>query len=100
MFCSQCGERLAAPGAPCRGCAAGAGRGGDPGPMLARANLFRMRGQWAEAADLCVEVLRADPTNANAHSLLGDIYQDQGSAEEARHWYHLALELNPASEAD
>lgn len=72
----------------------------DPAPILARANLLRMRARWAEAGDLCVEVLRLDPTNATAHSLLGDIYQDQGRAEEARHWYQLALEINPTSEAD
>jgi hypothetical protein len=59
-----------------------------------------MRARWSEAADLCVEVLRLDPTNATAHSLLGDIYQDQGRAEEARHWYQLALEIHPTREAD
>ena len=70
------------------------------GPLLARANLLRMRGQWSDAADVCAEVLRLAPQNANAHSLLGDIYQDQGRPEEARQWYHLALELHPGSEAD
>jgi tetratricopeptide (TPR) repeat protein len=59
-----------------------------------------MRGQWAAAADQCAEVLRRDPANPTAHSLLGDIYQDQGRPEEARHWYQIALELNPGSEAD
>jgi tetratricopeptide repeat protein len=68
--------------------------------MLARANLLRMRGRWAEAADLCVDVLRLNPNNPTAHSLLGDIYQDQGRPDEAAHWYQLALELNPGSEAD
>jgi tetratricopeptide (TPR) repeat protein len=70
------------------------------GPRLARANLLRMRGRWAEAADECVAALRQAPDHPTAHSLLGDIYQDQGRPDEARHWYHLALELNPASEAD
>jgi hypothetical protein len=59
-----------------------------------------MRGRWTEAVEQCVEVLRRDPTNPTAHSLLGDIYQDQGRMDEARHWYQLALELNPASEGD
>jgi hypothetical protein len=68
--------------------------------MLARANLLRMRGQWTEAADLCAQVIHANAKNPTAHSLLGDIYQDQGQTEEARHWYQLALELNPASRAD
>jgi len=72
----------------------------DSGPLLARANLLRMRGRWAEAAEECAAALRQDPANGTACSLLGDIHQDQGRAEEARHWYHLALELNPGSEAD
>lgn len=70
------------------------------GPLLARANLLRIRGQWVDAAEACAEVLRLSPHNPTAHSLLGDIYQDQGRPEEARHWYHLALEVNPGSEAD
>jgi hypothetical protein len=69
-------------------------------PLLARANLLRMRGQWSESAEQCIAVLRMAPSNATAHSLLGDIYQDQGQPAEARHWYQLALELHPKSEAD
>jgi len=110
--CPRCGGALRAPEEQCRTCAAPAAErtvvpGAAPttvaqqvGPMLARANLLRMRGQWSEASDLCAEALRADPRNATAHSLLGDVCQDQGRADEARHWYQLALELNPASEAD
>jgi hypothetical protein len=67
---------------------------------LSRANLLRMRGLWTEAAEQCAEVLRLDPRNPTAHSLLGDIYQNQGRMEDARHWYQLALEVNPASRAD
>jgi hypothetical protein len=100
--CEKCG-RAHPSGASC-GASSGQGERPnafpDPAPALSRANLLRMRGRWAEAADLCVEVLRMDPANATGHSLLGDIYQDQGRAEEARHWYQLALEINPASEAD
>lgn len=68
--------------------------------MLTRANLLRMRGRWTDAADVCVEVLRKEPSNPTGHSLLGDIYQDQGRPEEAIYWYQHALELNPGSEAD
>jgi hypothetical protein len=68
--------------------------------LLIRANLLRIRGQWDSAAEQCADVLRLDPTNPTAHSLLGDILQDQGRSEEARHWYQLALDLNPSSEAD
>lgn len=72
----------------------------EAGLALAQANLLRMRGRWDAAAEECAQVLRLDPGNPSAHSLLGDIYQDQGRVEEARHWYQLALELNPGSEAD
>jgi len=69
-------------------------------PLLARANLLRIRGLWEEAVEQCAEVLRANPDSATAHSLLGDIYQDQGRLEEARRWYRLALDLDPESRAD
>ena len=59
-----------------------------------------MRGRWDEAASLCAEALRLDPRNASAHSLLGDIHENQGNLEEALHWYALALELHPGSDAD
>lgn len=103
MDCPQCGAALARPEEPCERCSSAAGRvllEEKTGPMLARANLFRMRGRWADAVDQCTEVLRLDPGNATAFSLLGDIHQDQGRLEEARHWYQLALEANPSSEAD
>src|SRR5687768_5713148 len=108
MFCLHCGVALSGASSSCERCGtprarvAGVGRpGGDAdGPVLSRANLLRMRGQWAEAAEQCVDVLRRDPGSPAAHSLLGDIYQDQGRPEEARHWYQLALVLNPGSVAD
>jgi hypothetical protein len=70
------------------------------GLRLAQANLLRMRGRWEAAAAQCAEVLRRHPTSASAHSLLGDIYENQGRLEEAIHWYQAALELSPASVAD
>jgi hypothetical protein len=59
-----------------------------------------MRGRWEEAASQCAEVLRRHPASASAHSLLGDIYENQGRLEDAIHWYQLALELCPGSVAD
>ncbi len=91
-FCRHCGNRIAADPTP-----AVAPEGGA---ALSYANLLRMRGQWSEAADQCTAVIGSDPTNATAHSLLGDIYQDQDRLEEARHWYRQALELNPAGFGD
>jgi hypothetical protein len=68
--------------------------------LLAAANLMRMRGQWKDAEARCVEVIRVNPNNQHAHSLLGDIYRDQGQFEDARQWYHMALDLDPKSDAD
>jgi hypothetical protein len=68
--------------------------------LLARANLLRMRGQWAEAVERCTEALQVDSHSAAAHSLLGDIYENQGRLDKAVHWYQLALEQNPDSIAD
>jgi hypothetical protein len=59
-----------------------------------------MRGQWTEAGEECAAILRHAPHNASAHSLLGDIYHDQGRIEDAQHWYQLAVELNPTNEGD
>lgn len=99
MRCPTCASDRYRAEAGCPEC--GGPKGADRvEPMLALAHLLRMRGRWSDAADACVDVLRLDPQNATAHSLLGDIAQDRGRPEEARHWYQLALELNPASEAD
>lgn len=68
--------------------------------LLSAANLARMRGQWDEALQKSVEALRLDPGNSTAHSLVGDIYQDQGRREEAIQWYQMALDLDPENTAD
>jgi Tetratricopeptide repeat len=65
-----------------------------------QANLLRMRGRWEEAVQRCAEALQQQPSNASAHSLLGDIYENRGRLEEAIQWYQLALDLDPASAAD
>jgi len=94
-LCARCGSACAPAGAT-----PGAAGAGATYSVLARANLLRMRARWEEAASLCAEVLRLEPGNASAHSLLGDIHENQGNLEEAVHWYDLALSLNPQSEAD
>jgi tetratricopeptide (TPR) repeat protein len=73
---------------------------GDLNALLARANLLRMRGQWPEAVERCTEALRLDPHSAAAHSLLGDIYENQGRLDKAIHWYEQALDQDPESVAD
>jgi tetratricopeptide (TPR) repeat protein len=69
-------------------------------PALARANLLRMRGEYKQAEDVCLGILRRLPNNASAHTLLGDICAERGDLEEAVQWYDLALELMPDSQAD
>lgn len=64
-------------------------------PLLTKANVCRLRHEWNEATDACIAVLRSQPNNRHAHSLLGDIYRDQGKWDDAMQWYRMALELEP-----
>jgi hypothetical protein len=103
--CPRCRAAVPPGAAECPACAP-AGNGSTeaaPGSvyaLLSASNLARMRGQWDEAVAKCVEVLRLDPNSPTAHSLIGDIYQDQGRREEAIQWYEMALDLDPANTAD
>jgi hypothetical protein len=94
-FCSKCGASLL-DGA--------AGTAGDQdrriAAILAEANLLRMRAQWHDAESRCIDVMRVNPNDVHAHSLLGDIFRDQGRYDEASQWYQMALDLNPNSAAD
>jgi hypothetical protein len=63
--------------------------------LLIQANLCRIRQQWPEAVDYCISILRAQPGNQAAHSLLGDIYRDQGKVDDAIQWYRMAVDLRP-----
>jgi hypothetical protein len=67
---------------------------------LAEANLLRMRGKWDEAIKKCVAILRQRPHDAVVHSLVGDIYRDQGRMDEAAQWYQMALDIDPNSVGD
>lgn len=68
--------------------------------MLMRANVLRLRRQYQLAQAQCSEVLRRDPANAAAHSVLGDIARDQGKLRDAIEWYKMALDLNPGNVSD
>lgn len=72
----------------------------DTSRMLAQANLYRMRGQWEEAEAACKDAMEVAPNDPTAHSLLGDVYSDQGNLDEAIRWYCRALDLKPTSRAD
>lgn len=109
MYCGHCGSQVPVASPFCRNCGAPTESSrdaltgtpeGEMYPLLAAANLLRIRKQWDEATAKCIEVLRKYPNNASAHSLLGDIYRDQGMLRDAVEWYKLALELDPTSRAD
>jgi len=67
---------------------------------LARANLLRMRGDYPAAIEQCLSVLKRAPEDPDAHTLIGDIYAEQGNLGQAAQWYELALDLNPESAPD
>ncbi len=109
MKCNACGTEIPDDASYCTLCGihveTGARADGDAPdsavyPLLAAANLFRMRGHWDAAEQKCIEVLRLYPNNATAHSLLGDVYANQGRWEEALQWYQLAIDLDPDNLAD
>lgn len=89
-FCVECG-------APVPDAASAEGSDGTIYPQLARANLFRMRGDYRQAEEICLAILRRYPNNATANALLGDISQERGDLEQAAEWYDLALDLTPDS---
>jgi hypothetical protein len=66
-------------------------------PELARANLFRMRGDYRGAIDQCLSVLKRYPDDRDAHTLIGDIYAEQGDLGQAAQWYELSIDLDPRS---
>lgn len=69
-------------------------------PELARANLLRIRGEYKQAEEVCLAILRRFPNNATANTLLGDICAERGDLDQAAEWYELALDLIPDSQAD
>ncbi len=69
-------------------------------PELARANLWRMRGEYKQAEDICLAVLRRHPNSATANTLLGDICAERGDLKQAAEWYEMALDITPDSVSD
>jgi len=102
MTCEQCHAQIDADARHCPQCGAPASPVIDREAevLLSQANVARVRKQFAEAEAICVDVLRRDPNNAHAHSLLGDLYRDQGRLHDAAQWYRMALDLSADSPAD
>lgn len=105
MECTQCGLILTGSETKCPSCGHPVTQNGliedqEINRLLADANLMRIRKRAEEAVALCTRVLRLDPANSTAHSLMGDIYHDEGNYREALGWYKLAVQLDPSNAFD
>ncbi|HMS54026.1 MAG TPA: tetratricopeptide repeat protein [Fimbriimonadaceae bacterium] len=92
-FCPDCGAPTSKEGVS-------EGSDSEIYPELARANLLRMRGEYKQAEDVCLAILRRFPNNATANTLLGDICAERGDLEQAAEWYELAIDLMPESASE
>lgn len=92
VFCLECGARIRE---DTRDSLYAEGSDREVYPEIARANLLRMKGEYEQAIEICLGILRRFPSNETAHALLGDIYADQGKLDDAIQWYELLVELAP-----
>lgn len=67
---------------------------------ITQANLHRIRGNYKDAVNTCLSILKRFPNNGTVHTLLGDIHAEQGELEQSSQWYEMALDLRPESEND
>lgn len=117
MFCSSCGTRNGTDSNFCKQCGIRLDKSVpvkiDPddferalpdeehvSALLERAYQRRKEGDIEGAISLCVEALHLPIESTSAHSLLGQLYEEQGNREAAIHEYERVLTLNPASIAD
>ncbi|HXH61440.1 MAG TPA: tetratricopeptide repeat protein [Fimbriimonadaceae bacterium] len=92
-FCIECG-------APLSDDPASEGSDQEVYREITQANLNRIRGDYKDAVDVCLGILKRYPNNGTAHTLLGDIYAEQGELEQSAQWYEMALDLRPESQND
>lgn len=59
------------------------------------AELYFFHGRVGEAIGVCRRVLQQDPSNAEAHALMGDMYADQGRLDVAVFHYEQAVRSQP-----
>jgi Flp pilus assembly protein TadD len=64
--------------------------------LVARAQLYAVKQDWTQAAEVFHEALDKDPERADAWRGLGYVLRKQGHGSEARSAYEKALELAPA----
>lgn len=102
MICDRCFASVKEGSEFCPECGAPIGSGPAEGSdaevyaELARANLLRMRGDYATAMEQCRAILRKFPNNVSANQLLGDICEEKGDLDQAKEWYELALDIAPS----
>ena len=117
MFCTSCGIRNAADSNFCKQCGT---RLEKPtatkihpedfdralpdeeqvSALIERAYLRRKEGDLDGAIALCIEALHLPTESTSAHSLLGQLYEENGDHEAAIREYERVLALNPGSIAD
>jgi hypothetical protein len=64
---------------------------------LARANLFRLRGDYAAAEQHCLGLLDRTPHDPTVSALLGDIAAEQDQLESAARWYEVAVDSDSSA---
>ena len=117
MFCTSCGIKNAADSNFCKQCGAKLDRAAavkisedaferalpddeQAGALLERAYRLRKENNLEGAIALCQEILRLPGDSTSAHSLLGQLYEQQGDRDAAIREYERVLHLNPGSIAD
>lgn len=89
-YCSECGAAV-------QSVSFSEGSDTEIYPELARANLLRMRGDYKQAEEVSLAILRRFPNNVTANFLLGDICAERGDLDQAIQWHELGLDLQPDS---
>ncbi|HVT12076.1 MAG TPA: tetratricopeptide repeat protein [Fimbriimonadaceae bacterium] len=101
--CEKCFTSLPPGAATCPECGAPVGNvspaeaEADVYPELAKANLARMRGDYKQAEDQLLSVLKRYPNNPSANEMLGDLAAEREDYPHAVEWYEMALEIVPTS---
>ncbi|MFN8138488.1 MAG: hypothetical protein U0R49_01695 [Fimbriimonadales bacterium] len=99
-FCEHCFSQIEPADEFCKECGApvAVGPAADTSdsviyPELARANLFRLRGNFAEAEKVLLAVLKRYPGNTTSQVLMGDLNAEKGDSRQALQWYSMAGDI-------
>ena len=69
----------------------------DRAAELSRANVMRLRGNFAQARTVCHTILTAYPDDVETYCLLAEICIDEGDLDTAAHWYDIAQDKDPGN---